>query len=214
MTITQDALADGIVLVVEDDPSLREALAAALEVRGIDYLEFETFDEVNAHLTSETISRPTCMLLDIRLGHGPTGLSVFQTIRGLDLETRIPVIFMTGHGELDTAVEVMRDGAFDFVSKPFSTPDLMSKVESALSASLVTNQAEDTKLEILELLDQLTDKEGEVMHLMVEGKTNREIAEICGNSTRTVELHRARIFDKLEVSNAVELVRVLGVLEK
>lgn len=214
MTITQDALADGIVLVVEDDPSLREALAAALEVRGIDYLEFETFDEVNAHLTSETVSRPTCMLLDIRLGHGPTGLSVFQTIRGLDLETRIPVIFMTGHGELDTAVEVMRDGAFDFVSKPFSTPDLMSKVESALSASLVTNQAEDTKLEILELLDQLTDKEREVMHLMVEGKTNREIAEICGNSTRTVELHRARVFDKLEVSNAVELVRVLGVLER
>ena len=214
MTITQDALADGIVLVVEDDPSLREALAAALEVRGIDYLEFETFDEVNAHLTSETVSRPTCMLLDIRLGHGPTGLSVFQTIRGLDLETRIPVIFMTGHGELDTAVEVMRDGAFDFVSKPFSTPDLMSKVESALSASLVTNQAEDTKLEILELLDQLTDKEREVMHLMVEGKTNREIAEICGNSTRTVELHRARVFDKLEVSNAVELVRVLGALER
>jgi two-component system response regulator DctR len=214
MTSTQDTLADGIVLIVEDDTSLREALSAALEIRGIDYLEFETYDEVDAHLTLEPINRPTCMLLDIRLGHGPTGLNVFQTITGLGLETRVPVIFMTGHGELDTAVQVMRDGAFDFVSKPFSTPDLMSKVESALSASLVTNQAEDTKLEILELLGQLTDKESEVMRLMVEGKTNREIAEICGNSTRTVELHRARIFDKLKVSNAVELVGVLGLLTK
>jgi len=83
-----------------------------------------------------------------------------------------------------------------------------------LSASLVTNQAEDTKLEILELLGQLTDKEREVMDLMVEGKTNREIAEICGNSTRTVELHRARILDKHKVSNAVELVGVLGLLTK
>ena len=213
MSSNQDAIADGVVLVVEDDTSLRAALSTALQVRNIDHQQFEDVEKVDALLASGDISRPTCMLLDIRLGNGPTGLSLFHTIKELGLQGRIPVIFMTGHGELDTAVEVMRDGAFDFVSKPFSTPDLIKKVENALAASLMYSQNEDNQKAVLQLLEQLTDKEREVMNWMVEGKTNREIAEICGNSTRTVELHRARVFDKLKVSNAVELVRVLSVLD-
>ena len=86
-------------------------------------------------------------------------------------------------------------------------------VQSAMMASAKANQIENERKVLLSLLDQLTDKERKVMDWMVEGKTNREIAEICGNSTRTVELHRARVFDKLDVSNAVELVRILGALE-
>ena len=154
------------------------------------------------------------MLLDIRLGSGPSGLSVFDEISELGLTARVPVVFMTGHGDLETAVDVMRSGAFDFVTKPFSTPELMKKIESALAVSAAANKHATAEQKVRALTEQLTDKESEVMHLMIAGKTNREIAEICGNSTRTVELHRARIFDKLEVSNAVELVRVLGVLEK
>ena len=207
-------ISDGIVLVVEDDPSLRSALSAALSVRNIDHLEFETVDEIDVVLSRGTVTKPTCMLLDIRLGSGPTGLTVFQRVKELDLGNRIPVIFMTGHGDLDTAVQVMREGAFDFVTKPFSTPELMTKVEAALASSGAANQSEGNQKKILELLGQLTGKEREVMDLMVKGKTNREIAEICGNSTRTVELHRARVFDKLNVSNAVELVRVMGALDK
>ena len=138
---TPDATSEGIVLVVEDDPSLRAALSAALSVRNIDHLEFQSVDEIGAMLSRGTITKPTCMLLDIRLGSGPTGLTVFQRIKDLGLGNRIPVIFMTGHGELDTAVEVMREGAFDFVTKPFSTPELMTKVEAALSASGVANQS-------------------------------------------------------------------------
>ena len=214
MNTPTDPVTDGLVLIVEDDPGLRAALSAALQVRHIDHLELGGFDEISGLLDAETIDRPACMLLDIRLGKGPTGLNVFNIIKELGLEERIPVIFMTGHGELETAVEVMREGAFDFVPKPFSTPDLMSKVEAALSASQDASQNEVARSNVLRLLDQLTGKEREVMTLMVEGKTNREIAEICGNSTRTVELHRARVFDKLDVSNAVELVRVLGILEK
>ena len=211
---TLDAVSDGIVLVVEDDPSLRSALSAALGVRNIDHREFETVTEIDEELSRGPVSKPTCMLLDIRLGSGPTGLTVFQRIQKLGLGNRLPVIFMTGHGDLDTAVQVMREGAFDFVTKPFSTPELMTKVEAALAASGVANQSEGNQKRVLDLLDQLTGKEREVMNLMVEGKTNREIAEICGNSTRTVELHRARVFDKLNVSNAVELVRVIGALDK
>ena len=204
----------GIVLVVEDDQSLRSAIGSALKVRGIDHLEFENASEVSVVLRSGSVMKPTCMLLDIRLGPGPSGLSVFDEISELGLTARIPVIFMTGHGDLETAVDVMRSGAFDFVTKPFSTPELMKKIESALVASAAANKHAKQEQKIRALTEQLTDKEGEVMRLMIAGKTNREIAEICGNSTRTVELHRARIFDKLEVSNAVELVRVLGVLEK
>ncbi len=204
----------GIVLVVEDDNSLRSAIASALKVRGIDHLEFENAAEVSVVLRAGSVTKPTCMLLDIRLGSGPSGLSVFDEISELGLTVRVPVVFMTGHGDLETAVDVMRSGAFDFVTKPFSTPDLMKKIESALAASAAANKHAIEEQKIRGLTEQLTDKEGEVMRLMIAGKTNREIAEICGNSTRTVELHRARIFDKLEVSNAVELVRVLGVLEK
>ena len=204
----------GIVLVVEDDQSLRSAIGSALKVRGIDYLEFENASEVSVVLRGGSVTKPTCMLLDIRLGSGPSGLSVFDEISELGLTARVPVIFMTGHGDLETAVDVMRSGAFDFVTKPFSTPDLMKKIETALAASAVANKHATEEQKIRSLTEQLTDKESEVMRLMVEGKTNREIAEICGNSTRTVELHRARIFDKLEVSNAVELVRVLSAVER
>ena len=204
----------GIVLLVEDDHSLRSAIASALKVRGIDHLEFENAAEVSVVLRGGSVTKPTCMLLDIRLGSGPSGLSVFDEISELGLTARVPVVFMTGHGDLETAVDVMRSGAFDFVTKPFSTPELMKKIESALAASAAANKHATEEQKVRALTEQLTDKESEVMRLMIAGKTNREIAEICGNSTRTVELHRARIFDKLEVSNAVELVRVLGVLEK
>jgi len=210
--LNQDAK-DRLVLIVEDDENLREAITITLRVREIAYQEFKSAQDVSAFLNGARESRPTCMLLDIRLGTGPSGLSVFDEVSDLGLTNKIPVIFMTGHGDLETAVDVMRLGAFDFVTKPFSTPDLLKKIESALRKSQEVCAREQEKQKVLALTEQLTEKETEVMHLMISGKTNREIAEVCGNSTRTVELHRARIFDKLQVSNAVELVRVLTILD-
>ena len=210
--LNQDAK-DRLVLIVEDDENLREAITITLRVREIAYQEFKSAQDVSAFLNGARESRPTCMLLDIRLGTGPSGLSVFDEVSDLGLTNKIPVIFMTGHGDLETAIDVMRLGAFDFVTKPFSTPDLLKKIESALCKSEEVCDREQEKQKVLALTEQLTEKETEVMHLMISGKTNREIAEVCGNSTRTVELHRARIFDKLQVSNAVELVRVLTILD-
>ena len=214
MNIDNTIAKEGVVLIVEDDISLRTALAAALKVRSIDHLEFENSNEVSSFLAKGSVNKPTCMLLDIRLGSGPTGLSVFDQITELKLAEQVPVIFMTGHGDLDTAVDVMKHGAFDFVTKPFSTPDLIKKIMAALESSKVAIKEESERSSLSLLLEQLTEKEAEVMRLMVEGKTNREIAEIGGNSTRTAELHRARVFDKLKVSNAVELTRILSVLNK
>ena len=210
--LNQDAK-DRLVLIVEDDENLREAITITLRVREIGYQEFKSAQDVSAFLNGARESRPTCMLLDIRLGTGPSGLSVFDEVSDLGLTNKIPVIFMTGHGDLETAIDVMRLGAFDFVTKPFSTPDLLKKIESALCKSEEVCDREQERQKVLALTEQLTEKETEVMHLMISGKTNREIAEVCGNSTRTVELHRARIFDKLQVSNAVELVRVLTILD-
>jgi len=210
--LNQDAK-DRLVLIVEDDENLREAITITLRVREIAYQEFKSAQDVSAFLNGARESRPTCMLLDIRLGTGPSGLSVFDEVSDLGLTNKIPVIFMTGHGDLETAIDVMRLGAFDFVTKPFSTPDLLKKIESALCKSEEVCAREQERQKVLALTEQLTEKETEVMHLMISGKTNREIAEVCGNSTRTVELHRARIFDKLQVSNAVELVRVLTILD-
>ena len=213
MSSTSTEPVKGTVLLVEDDQNLRSAISSALKVRNIEYLEYESADQLHNILSGTEIPEPACMLLDIRLGNGPTGLTVFEWIKSDGLENRIPVIFMTGHGDLDTAVEVMREGAFDFVTKPFSTRDLITKIESALRVSQAAVESESSQENLLALLAQLTDKETEIMNWMIEGKTNREIAEICGNSTRTVELHRARVFDKLNVSNAVELVRIIGILD-
>jgi len=213
MTAFNQDAKDRLVLIVEDDENLREAITITLRVREIAYQEFKSAQDVSAFLNGARESRPTCMLLDIRLGTGPSGLSVFDEVSDLGLTNKIPVIFMTGHGDLETAIDVMRLGAFDFVAKPFSTPDLLKKIESALCKSEEVCDREQEKQKVLALTEQLTEKETGVMHLMISGKTNREIAEVCGNSTRTVELHRARIFDKLQVSNAVELVRVLTILD-
>ena len=124
------------VLLVEDDQNLRSAISSALKVRNIQYLEYESADQLHNILSGTEIPEPACMLLDIRLGNGPTGLTVFEWIKSDGLENRIPVIFMTGHGDLDTAVEVMREGAFDFVTKPFSTRDLITKIGAGEGVSI------------------------------------------------------------------------------
>lgn len=212
MNTTNTTAKERTVFIVEDDQSLREAICITLKVRDIAYREFESAAEISAVLSSESITSATCVLLDLRLGSGPSGLSVFDEINALGLTKQAPVIFMTGHGDLETAVDVMRLGAFDFVTKPFSTPNLIQKIESALHESEVFHAKAAETRRIVELIEQLTDKEKEVMQLMIAGKTNREIAELGKNSTRTVELHRARVFQKLQVSNAVELTRMLSTL--
>jgi two-component system, LuxR family, response regulator DctR len=213
MNTTNNTAEERTVFIVEDDQSLREAICITLKVRDIAYREFESAAEILATLSNESITSATCVLLDLRLGSGPSGLSVFDKINALGLTKQAPVIFMTGHGDLETAVDVMRLGAFDFVTKPFSTPNLIKKIESALHESEVFCAKKVKKQRMMELIEQLTGKEKEVMHLLIAGKTNREIAERCKNSTRTVELHRARVFQKLKVSNAVELTHILSTLE-
>ena len=127
----------------------------------------------------------------------------------MGLTDRLPVIFLTGHGDVPTAVDAVKRGAFDFCEKPFSDNALVDRIEQALAASTAVLAASGQRQRLRALLDELTERERDVMHLVVEGLPNKLIADQLDISVRTVEVHRARVFDKMEVKSAVELANLL-----
>ena len=121
----------------------------------------------------------------------------------------LPVIFLTGHGDVPTAVAAVKRGAFDFVEKPFSNNGLVDRVERALALSAETLARRRGAVGVQKLLGELTEREQDVMRLVIEGRPNKLIADALGISVRTVEVHRARVFDKMNVKSAVELANLL-----
>jgi len=204
------------VYVIEDDPSLANALSLMLAALGYEHETFESGEDFlgspivrNSGGPGDTLDpRPTVILLDIRL-RTMSGIEVFYELRRQDLTKRWPVIFLTGHGDMETAVSVLKEGAYDFLTKPFDSEALIEKImfAGAKSADKIDDLIFIRGLN--QLLSTLTDKEREVMERIVKGETSKQIADDLGNSSRTVEIHRAKIFDKLKVENAVELSRVI-----
>jgi two-component system response regulator DctR len=152
---------------------------------------------------------PGCVLLDIRLSN-ISGLMVFDRLQKLQQKFIKPVIFITGHGDMDTAIDVLTHGAFDFVSKPFVSESLLSKVERAVDKSTEELEYLIQREDVLDRVRSLTPKELAVMAKITTGVSNREISEESGNSIRTIELHRAHVMQKMGVSNAVELTTLLA----
>lgn len=200
---------DGLVFVVDDDADVRQAMAWLLRSRGLLSEVFdsaETFQQKMAD--AEVLSRPTCLVLDVRMP-GLSGLALFDWLIERNLQPAMPVIFMTGHADVATAVDAVKRGAFDFCEKPFSDNALVDRVVLALSQSQSIMQ-ERLKIDMLrERQGELTDRERDVMRLVVEGLPNKLIADRLDISVRTVEVHRARVFDKMEVKSAVELANLL-----
>ncbi|MBT9507488.1 response regulator [Rhodoferax sp.] len=200
---------DGLVFVVDDDADVRQAMAWLLRSRGLLSEVFdsaETFQQKMAD--AEVLSRPTCLVLDVRMP-GLSGLALFDWLIERNLQLAMPVIFMTGHADVATAVDAVKRGAFDFCEKPFSDNALVDRVVLALSQSQSIMQ-ERLKIDMLrERQGELTDRERDVMRLVVEGLPNKLIADRLDISVRTVEVHRARVFDKMEVKSAVELANLL-----
>jgi two-component system response regulator DctR len=147
-------------------------------------------------------------MLDVRMP-GISGLALFDRLLGQGLTDRLPVIFLTGHGDVPTAVDAVKRGAFDFCEKPFSDNALVDRIEQALAASTAVLAASGQRQRLHALLDELTERERDVMRLVVEGLPNKLIADQLDISVRTVEVHRARVFDKMEVKSAVELANLL-----
>ncbi|MBI2769311.1 MAG: response regulator transcription factor [Burkholderiales bacterium] len=197
------------VFIVDDDDSVREALAWLLRSRHLlsdSYAGGEDFERMLQAGFSP--SQPCCLLLDVRMP-GLSGLALFDKLAGRGLVEVMPVIFLTGHADVPTAVDMVKRGAFDFCEKPFSDNALVDRVEQALKRSAEVLAARHEKSQLKSRLGELTDRERDVMGLVVEGLPNKLIADQLDISVRTVEVHRARVFDKMEVKSAVELANLL-----
>lgn len=197
------------VFIVDDDASVREALAWLLRSRRLLSESYASGEEFEAMLRGGfTPTQPCCLLLDVRMP-GLSGLALFDKLAERGLVEVMPVIFLTGHADVPTAVEMVKRGAFDFCEKPFSDNALVDRIEHAIVQSQQVLERRRAKALLQVRLAELTDRERDVMRLVAEGLPNKLIADQLDISVRTVEVHRARVFDKMEVKSAVELVNVL-----
>jgi two-component system, LuxR family, response regulator DctR len=200
---------DATVFIVDDDASVREALAWLLRSRRLLGEGFDSAEEFDAMLVGGwTPTQPCCLLLDVRMP-GMSGLALFDKLAERQLIDVMPVIFLSGHADVPTAVSMVKRGAFDFCEKPFSDNALVDRVEQAIRRSREVLHARDERRELQARLTELTDRERDVMRLVIEGLPNKLIADELDISVRTVEVHRARVFDKMEVKSAVELANLL-----
>lgn len=195
-----------VVHVVEDEQAVREALVWLLASRGLMTKEYSSGEQFLAALPP--VLTPGCVLLDVRMG-GISGLEVFDRLRQLGYTECLPVVFLTGHGDVPMAVEAVKGGAFDFFEKPFNNNRLVDRVIEGLDQSQRLLQVRAESAGRQRLLEQITPREREVMDLILAGKLNKVIADELGISMRTVELHRSNIFAKLGVRSAVELAQWL-----
>jgi two-component system response regulator DctR len=209
------ALGIPMVYLVDDEEVVRDALAWLLRSRRLLSEPFASAEAFEAHLDAVTAadqpqwpSAPACLVLDVRMP-GTSGLVLFERLAERGLTALLPVIFLTGHGDVPTAVAAVKRGAFDFVEKPFSNNSLVDRVEQALALSGQALVQRKDSAATARLLAELTERERDVMRLVIEGRPNKLIADALGISVRTVEVHRARVFDKMSVRSAVELSNLL-----
>ena len=168
----------------------------------------EAFEAMLARPGSDLGRQPACLMLDVRMP-GLSGLALFDRLLERGLVDRLPVIFLTGHADVPTAVDAVKRGAFDFCEKPFSDNALVDRIEQAIAQSARTLDARRHSSQLQTRLQELTERERDVMRLVVEGLPNKLIADQLDISVRTVEVHRARVFDKMEVKSAVELANLM-----
>ncbi len=190
------------VYIVDDDQAIRHAMELLMRSVGLDY---EIFHSADDFLASHINDRAGCLVLDIRMP-GLGGLELQEKLN--ELGSTLPIIFITGHGDVPMAVEAMQKGAIDFIQKPFRDQELLDQVSEALKTDQERRSARDQKAEVLNRLEKLTKREREVMNLVVTGKPNKVIAYELGVSQRTVEIHRARVMDKMEARSLADLVRM------
>jgi two-component system response regulator DctR len=202
------------IFIIDDDAGVREALAWLLRSRRLPSLCFDCADSFVAQWRPDWLpDQPTCMLLDVRMP-GMSGLALFEWLIERDLLAVCPVIFLTGHADIPTAVDAVKRGAFDFCEKPFSDNALVDRIELALQRSAEVLEKVRARKTVQARLDDLTERERDVMRLVIEGLPNKLIADQLDISVRTVEVHRARVFDKMTVKSAVELTNLLRSADK
>jgi FixJ family two-component response regulator len=191
------------VFVIDDDEAVRNSLRLLLKSVGLPVRSFASAQEF---LPAYDAHQPGCLVLDIRM----PGMSGLELQQQLNLQgATIPVIFITGHGDIPMAVEAMQHGAFDFLQKPFRDQDLLDRVQRALERDRSTRTQLKATDQIRERLESLTPREREVLELVTAGKPNKVMAGDLGVSQRTIEIHRARVMEKMQAGSLAQLVRMM-----
>ena len=191
--------------IVDDEEVIRDSLQWLARSRGIDAVPHASANNFLATLTQFTFdSRGDCLVLDIRMPD-ISGTALFDVLTNRSMTQRLPVIFLTGHGDVPLAVDALKRGAFDFFEKPFNDNKLIDRVLAAMT----TSREAGVQAAVQSRLGTLSAREREVLDLILLGKMNKVIADQLGISMRTVEVHRAHIFDKMHVKTAVELAGLL-----
>lgn len=193
--------ASSVVQVIDDDPAMRDSLDFLLGSAGF---SVELFDSAEAFLAAPPPSAGGCILTDVRMG-GLDGLELLSRLRGAGRD--IPVIVMTGHGDVPLAVKAMKLGATDFVEKPFDGETLIAAVQAALASGSAPAAALAPSAELASRLASLSQREQQVLQGLIDGRTNKEIARTFDLSPRTVEVYRAKLMTKMQAGNISELVR-------
>jgi two-component system response regulator DctR len=192
------------VYLVDDDEAIRDSLSWLLQSRS---LQCQTYPSAESFLAAWTPELCGCLLLDIRMRE-MSGLELFDRL--LENGNRLPVIFLTGHGDVPMAVDALKKGAFDFVEKPFDDNQLVNRVLEAVELDITRRATAASSDSLNERLARLTTRERQVMELVLAGKFNKVVADELQISMRTVEVHRANLFEKMSVRTAVELSQLMS----
>ena len=190
------------MFVVDDDQAMRNSLKWLIESVGVGVESFASADEFLAHYQA---GRSGCLVLDVRMP-GMSGLELQEHL--IKENIHIPVVIITGHGDVPMAVRAMKAGAVDFIEKPFNDEALLDAIRRALAYEEQQRSHYFEHSQIKERLGHLTPREREVMDMVTEGKSNKEIANTLGVSAKTIEAHRARVMEKMQAGSLAELVRM------
>jgi two-component system response regulator FixJ len=191
-----------IVYVVDDDDGMRRALDTLLSTVGY---KTAVFSRPSEFLANFKVDSPGCLVLDIRMPD-MSGLELQQHLNRIG--SMLPVIFITGHGDVPMAVQAMKEGAFEFVQKPFRDQDLLDRINHALKQDAENRNTVARRAEVLHRLESLTPRERQVMDLVVDGAANKVIAIDLELSERTVEIHRAKVMEKMGARSVAHLVKL------
>ncbi len=196
-----------VVLVVDDDPSVRSSLKFLLSSVG---LQVESFDSAETFLQRKPPDAPSCLVLDVRL-RGLSGLDFQRELAARNI--RIPIVFVTGHGDIPMSVRAMKAGAIEFLTKPYRDQDLLDAVRIALERDRARREQEKDLTDLQQRFDSLTPREQEVISKVVSGMLNKQIAGELGTAENTVKVHRSRAMEKMNAQSFADLVRMIEKLK-
>ena len=196
-----------VVFVVDDDPSVRSSLKFLLSSVG---LQVESFESAETFLQRKPPDAPSCLVLDVRL-RGLSGLDFQHELAARNI--RIPIVFVTGHGDIPMSVRAMKAGAIEFLTKPYRDQDLLDAVRIALEQDRARREQERDLTDLQQRFDSLTPREQEVISMVVSGMLNKQIAGELGTAENTVKVHRSRAMEKMHAQSFADLVRMIEKLK-